>query len=86
MVTALLRDQDKVLLLAHTFHMEHEEDSVAVTLLPLGPLLGLPAGVMVWLGCSGQILLPWTLQSRLQHSSRDYAGEWSLYFWLDLSL
>lgn len=86
MVTALLRDQDKVLLLAHTFPMEHEEDSVAVTLLPLRPPLGLPTEVMVWLGCLGQMLLSWTLQSRLQHPSRDYAGKWSLYFWLDLSL
>lgn len=89
MVTALLRDQDKVLLLAHTFPMKHVQDSLPITLLPLGPPLGLPAGVYIGcLGCLGQLFLSWILQSQLQYPSQDYTavgGGLSLYSWLDLS-
>lgn len=37
MVTALLRDQDKVLLLIHTFPMGYVQESLVITLSPLGP-------------------------------------------------
>lgn len=62
MVTALLRDQDKVLLLAHTFPVERVQASLAIPLLPASRLLwGFQLGYMGWLGSLGQSFLSWIL-------------------------
>lgn len=82
MVTALLRDQDKVLLLAPVFPVGYVQASFVITLgnmmLPLGPERGFQRGArgqpVGWFCCLWQLLLFWILLSPSSSSPRTDTG------------